>query len=1092
MITKRYHETFDCCHINTAAPRNYYIPFAPGENAFENRELSSRFQLLDGVWDFRYLESYQELEELTKEELWAGKGQIKVPGCWQLFGYDKPQYVNSRYVIPFDPPFVPDDTPAGIYRRTFTLCVEADRDYLLTLEGVDSCFYLYVNHSFVGYSQVSHNMSEFDLTPYLQDGENAIVIVVLKWCSGTYLECQDKWRLSGIFRDVYLLTRPKERVRSYHVHTDLNEDFTRACVRVELDGTPGLNGEVRFSRNARVCGWSGMDDMLLEYTAGTNTNAAGANGVKAGAVDEDTASTDYNVSFSLNEEGKGEVSFLCENPLLWSAEQPNLYDMLIGTPQEIIGEKVGIRSVCVKKNRFLMNGKNVRFKGVNRHDFSAENGAAVTREEMWNDLCLMKKLNINAVRTSHYPNAPEFPAMCDRIGIYLLEEADIESHGSSSASLCYADPEGIRTGKQGMAMVVSMPEFKEQLKDRVRGMILRDFNRPSILIWSLGNEAGYSRYVKEAGEEAMRLDPDRPLHYESVRWQYDRTEVEDIFPMCSKMYPTFAWMEDYIGSQGLRRPLVLCEYSHAMGNGPGDLEDYWKIIYSDDCFMGGFVWEWADHGLCTGYTKEHGPTYAYGGDFGEDIHDGNFCIDAMVGPKREVNPSSLEVKSVYRPVRVRCISAVQGVYEFYNTMDFTKLSSVLRCTYTVEEFGKPIARGEVDVALLPGEKKLVTLPQLADLDGESLYVKFDFIYNKNDGVHREGESAGFEQICLRKTSLYGETVARTICGGEAGAQKNESARADGLLTEETGAEEKHTDAEPADSRPPKTVSATKKAGCFTLEGDGFTYVISRRSGLPARMTVAGRELLNAPVTYETFRAPTDNDKRRRGRWEMLHLDRLMPKCYGSEIVPDEDGGICVETDLALGYAVLPQIFRLKTTVTVSAEGSLKIGVRVHVTDIRCALPRFGLHFSLPQDFTKAAYYGYGPGESYIDKRQSCWKSFFHADVADLFTDYIVPQENGSHYDCEYVELSDGQRKLAVTGSQAFSFQALPYTTQELTKMKHREELVKSGNTELYLDYRQNGIGSESCSSGPLKAAYEFSERDFEVEWRIDVMEEMFQ
>ncbi|MCD8379242.1 MAG: DUF4981 domain-containing protein [Lachnospiraceae bacterium] len=1067
MTTIRYHETFDCCHIGAMAPRNYYIPFAPGEGAFENREASSRFQLLSGVWNFRYLKSYQELEELTEKELWAGKGQIKVPGCWQLSGYDKPQYVNSRYVIPFDPPFVPDDTPAGIYRRTFSLCMEADRDYLLTLEGVDSCFYLYVNGSFVGYSQVSHNMSEFDLTPYLQDGENTIVIAVLKWCSGTYLECQDKWRLSGIFRDVYLLIRPKERIRFYHIHTDLNEDFTKACVRVELDGTPGLTGEVSFDRKAWICGVPGMDDMSSEYTNGTDRNCAGANGVNARKADESTACTDR-VSFRLNEEGRGEVTFLCEDPLLWSAEQPNLYDMLIGTPQEIIGEKVGIRSVCVKQNRFLLNGKNVRFKGVNRHDFSAENGAAVTREEMWNDLCLMKKLNINAVRTSHYPNAPEFPAMCDRIGIYLLEEADIESHGSSSASLCYSDPEGIRTGKQGMAMVVSMPEFKEQLKDRVRGMILRDFNRPSILIWSLGNEAGYSRYVKEAGEEAMRLDPDRPLHYESVRWQYDRAEVEDIFPMCSKMYPTFEWMEDYIGSEGLRRPLVLCEYSHAMGNGPGDLEDYWKIIYSDDCFMGGFVWEWADHGLCTGHTKEHGPTYAYGGDFGEDIHDGNFCIDAMVGPKREVNPSSLEVKSVYRPVRVRCISAAQGVYEFYNTMDFTELSSVLRCTYTVEEFGKSVAKGEVDITLLPGQKRLVTLPQLADAEGKSLYVTFAFIYRQDNGVHKEGDCAGFEQICLKKTALFGERCQSVIWNTETKTRKI---------------------SEQASTQPAQNLTVTESAKHVTVERDGFTYVISRRSGLPESMTVVGKKLLNAPVTYETFRAPTDNDKRRRGRWEMLHLDRLVPKCYGSEVVPGEDGGIRVETDLALGYAVLPQIFHLKTTVTILADGSLKIGIRVHVTDIRCALPRFGLHFSLPDDFQKAVYYGYGPGESYIDKRQASRKSLFYADTEDLFTDYIVPQENGSHYDCEYVALSDHTRQLHVTGSPAFSFQVLPYTTQELYLKRHKEELVRSGNTELYLDYRQNGIGSESCSSGPMKAAYEFSERDFEAEWSIAVTEE---
>ncbi|MCD7806199.1 MAG: DUF4981 domain-containing protein [Lachnospiraceae bacterium] len=1038
---KRYHETFDRIHVGTEDMRNYYIPFAPGEDAFGKRETSSRFRLLSGTWEFCYLKSYQELPDLTEESLWEKSGQIRVPGCWQMQGYDSPQYVNSRYPIPFDPPYVPDDTPVGIYRRSFMVKMEEDREYFLNLEGVDSCFYLYVNGRFAGYSQVSHNMSEFDLTPFLQDGENRMVIAVLKWCSGTYLECQDKWRLSGIFRDIYLLERPKKRITSFHVHTKLNESFTRAEVRITMKGTPGLSGEIL---------WSGKS----ENRNPENSNSRNSNS-ENGIPQEGRKA----FSFSLDREGTGEITVSVDNPGLWSAEHPNLYEVLIRTSQEIIGERTGIRSVCVQKNRFLVNGKAVHFKGVNRHDFSAVNGTAVTREEMWKDLCLMKQLNINAVRTSHYPNAPEFAQMCDRLGIYLLEEADIESHGSSSASLCYLEPEGLKVGKQGMAMVVSMPEWKEQLKDRVRGMILRDFNRPSVLIWSMGNESGYSKYVKEAGEEAMELDPDRPLHYESVRWRYDRAEVEDIFPMCSRMYPPLDWMRDYAGSEGLKRPLVLCEYSHAMGNGPGDLEDYWEIIYSDDCFMGGFVWEWADHGIETGETKEHGPLYAYGGDFGEDVHDGNFCIDAMVGPKREINASSLEVRNVYRPVRIRMISGLQGVFEFYNTMDFTEMSEWIRCSYTVEEFGQTVSRGEVNITLLPGEKKLVTIPELSAMEGQSLYVKFDFIYQTEANGHLAGENAGFEQFCLKKTAMYGESAA---------AMREKAAEGERItvLRENWPA-----------------LKITESTRQIRVEGKDFCYVISRRSGLPESIRQSGRELLMAPMSYETFRAPTDNDKHRQGRWKMLYLDKLTPKSYGSETIRKEDGNICIETSLALGYAVFPQIFRLKTCVTVEPDGKYSIAVKTHVEDIRCALPRFGLHLSLPREFAKVCYYGYGPGESYEDKRQACYKSLFCSDVADLFTDYIVHQESGSRCGCEYVTLSDGTGSLEITGGRMFSFQALAYTTEELTKRTHREQLVKSGNTELYLDYRQNGIGSESCGPG-MQTKYEFGERDFEMAWKF--------
>ncbi|MCD7739545.1 MAG: DUF4981 domain-containing protein [Lachnospiraceae bacterium] len=1076
ITSERYHETYDRIHVGTQTPGNYFIPFASQENAFAKRETSSRFHLLSGTWDFRYLESYQDLEDMTKEVLWEQYKQIRVPGCWQLQGYDSPQYVNSRYPIAFDPPFVPDDTPAGIYRRSFSLSMREDREYLLNLEGVDSCFYLYVNDQFVGYSQVSHNRSEFDLTPFLRDRENVILIAVLKWCSGTYLECQDKWRLSGIFRDVYLLERPKERITSFQIHTKLNEDFTEAKVQIRLKGTPGLSGEVIWNASPEIMKSEPMTsqkEMMGKTENKAEVGMTWSDQLRLGNEPEGSEAEHF--SFSLDQEGAAEITIPVDNPGLWSAEHPNLYRAVISTSQEKIGERVGIRSVAVKRNRFLVNGRAVRLKGVNRHDFSAVNGAAVTREEMWNDLCLMKSLNINAVRTSHYPNAPEFAQMCDCLGIYLLEEADIESHGSSSASLCYLETEGIRMGKQGMAMVVSMPEFKEQLKDRVRGMILRDFNRPSILIWSLGNEAGYSKYMKEAGEEAMGLDTDRPLHYESVRWQYDRKETEDIFPMCSRMYPPLEWMKDYAGTEGLKRPLVLCEYSHAMGNGPGDLENYWEIIYSDDCFMGGFVWEWANHGICTGETAEHGPTYAYGGDFGEDVHDGNFCIDAMVGPKREINSSSLEVRNVYRPIRVRMLSASQGIFEFYNTMDFTELSEWLCCRYTAEEFGHPVARGEVDITLLPGEKKLVTLPELSALEGQSLYVKFDFIYKKDANGHREGESAGFEQLCLKKTALYGEMISHEI----------------GYASQ-------------AAFLPLKVTESLKQ---IQIAGEGFVYMISRRTGLPESLKISGRELLTAPVKYETFRAPTDNDKRRKGRWEMLHLDRLQPKHYSTRITENKVGEICVKTSLALGYAVFPQIFRLTTCTVVKPDGEFTIHVKAHVEDIRCALPRFGLHFSLPAEFTEASWYGYGPGESYVDKRQACCKSLFSSDVADLFTDYIVPQESGSRYGCEYVALSDGTvgresanqpegmsgrestgssestSVLEITGSSDFSFQALLYTTEELARCTHREQLVKSGNTELYLDYRQNGIGSESC--GPqMQAEYEFSERDFEAGWNF--------
>lgn len=1012
----RYHENFETIHINMEKPRNYYVPFGTEEDVFSDRERSSKFLLLNGEWKFSYYNSCQELEELEKNGEGTKTASITVPGCWQLQGYDRAQYVNYRYPIPFDPPYVPDDTPVGVYEREFVIHSLDNRDYFINFEGVDSCFYLYVNNRFVGYSQVSHNTSEFKLTDYLTEGVNHITAAVLKWCDGTYLECQDKWRLSGIFRDVYLLERPKQRVNSFQIHTSIQE--ASAGITLQLRGAPGLKGTLIFAD---------QDNVIRTE-----------------------------IQWKLSRDGRKEVTVQCENPILWNAEKPYLYRITLKTDEEAIGEKIGLRRVCVEGNRFLLNGQPIRLKGVNRHDFSPERGAAVTKEEIWNDLVLMKKLNINAVRTSHYPNSPLMAQMCDELGIYLIEEADIETHGSVDASLCYKDDMDTKTDLDGMGMVVAMPEYAGQLMDRIETMICRDYNRSSVLIWSLGNESGYSSYLRNAGKRAMELDPDRLVHYESIEPQYQRKETEDIFPIRSRMYPSFQWMKDYGETEGLRRPLVLCEYSHAMGNGPGDLEDYWEIIYSRECFMGAFVWEWAEHGIYTGKGENGRNIYCYGGDFGEDVHDGRYCMDGMVAPDRSLRSGSMEVKNVYRPVRVRRINQEQQLFEFWNTLGFTECSELLECEYILEEFGREISRKKLELRLEPGQKKVIALPELENPEGESLYIRFEFRYKEETVYSQKGELAGFEQFCLKKSANY-----RQI------AERRQSADTD---------------------KPLKVLEVTESGKYIRVTGQDFRYTISRQTGLFDSMIWKGRNILEKPMNYETCRAPIDNDMGRTERWNKFYLDRLVPKHYATRIEKHiRKGKSCLETEtrLSLGYAVYPPVCRMTVLNRIFEDGIFEIEMHVDMTDLRCAMPRFGIHFSLPKDFTKVQYYGYGPYESYIDKHQADYKSLFTDTVSNLFTDYSVPQETGSHYDCEYAALSNGEITLEMTGTPAFSFQALEYTTKELTEKRHNAELEKSGYTELYLDYRQNGIGSESCCTS-LKAEYEFKERKFDFCWRFEL------
>lgn len=1010
IIKYRYHEDYQVLHIGSEKPRNYYIPFALGEDPFQEREKSSCFSLLNGEWEFAYFDSYQELEGREPDSIWGKTpDRISVPGCWQMQGYDRAAYVNYRYPIPFDPPFVPDETPVGIYRRTWHLENKQDKEYYINFEGVDSCFYLYINDRFAGYSQVSHNTSEFKVTEFLREGDNCIIVAVLKWCVGTYLECQDKWRLSGIFRDVYFLERPAEHLTSYQLRMQV-EGSRQAAVCAELSGSPGLAGRAVLSD---------ADENFMGVA-----------------------------EWKLDGDGRGGFCLDIPNPVLWNAEEPYLYRMVLEAGTEVIGESVGIRKIEVSGNRFLLNGKPIKLKGVNRHDFSPIHGAAVTKEEMWEDLLLMKKLNINAVRTSHYPNSPLFAKMCDRLGIYLMEEADIESHGSGDASLCYTGEAGAETDIRGIGMVVDMPEFAANLKDRVKGMVMRDYNRPSVISWSLGNESGYSSFMKEAGELAMELDQDRIVHYECLGLQYDRKETEDIFPIRSRMYPSFQWMMDYAGTEGRKRPLVLCEYSHSMGNGPGDLEDYWQIMYGDECFMGGFVWEWCDHGIKTGVTEAGENRFSYGGDFGEDVHDGNFCIDGMVAADRKLKPASMEVKNVYRPVRVREVDRKQGLYEFYNTLGFTEISNSFRCVCVVEEFGSEVVRRELKLHLEPGEKKVLELPFLRELEGESLYVRFAFLHRVGSAAVSAGEEAGFEQILLNKTSLWGKK-------GTAIQSPEES-----------------------------TLCVMEGWDGIEIRGNGFSYRLQKQTGLFEKLEWRGKQILEEPMNYETYRAPTDNDMKRKVRWELLHLDRLRAKHYDTSIEGRDDSGaeaVTVTTRLALGYQVYPQIMKITTKTTVYADGRFTIGLQVQATDIRCDLPRFGIHMKLPGCYKQAEYYGYGPYESYADKRQASYKGLFKDTVENMHVDYVMPQENGSHYGSEYLALTDGKSGIEVTGDRSFSFQVSGYTTKELAQKAHHWELRKSGCTELYLDYRQSGIGSESCCT-TLKEKYAFKERDFHVTW----------
>ena len=566
--------------VGTLPHRSYFIPFAPADEVGEcfgiiDRNTSSRFMSLDGEWQ---IGQYNRPDEVVLDAVLPAT--IDVPSCVQMRGYDMINYLNTRYPIPFYPPFVPKDNPTWHYRRNFSVIKREGYRYYLNFEGVDSAFYLYINGKECGYSQISHATSEFDVTDQLLDGDNVIDVVVLKWCASTYLECQDKFRFSGIFRSVYVLERPEEHISDYKIETVLDAG----------DGVLNFINE-------------GTCDAVLKLSGITAFCKAGES-----------------------------VSITLQGVTPWSAETPELYTLAIETGDEVIYERVGFREIDIDGCVFKLNGKAVKLKGVNRHDFNCENGATVTLQNMYDDICLMKEINANAVRTSHYPNSPLFYHLCDRYGILVLDEADLETHGAC-----------VYEGGYDLKIWSDFAEnmlISDGILDRHSALVERDKNRPSVIMWSLGNESSYGAAFFDGADYIRERDKTRPVHYEGLQ-HVDEKYYGDA-DVVSMMYPSFATIrEKVLDNPSETRPFVLCEYTHAMGNSCGDVADYWDIIYNNEQMMGAFVWEWADHAIRT----ERG--FLYGGDFGEPYHDGNFCVDGLFTTDRKFKSATYEVQAVY-------------------------------------------------------------------------------------------------------------------------------------------------------------------------------------------------------------------------------------------------------------------------------------------------------------------------------------------------------------------------------------------------------------------------------------------------------------
>jgi beta-galactosidase len=1001
----KYWEDPDVLQVNREAPRAYYIPYGDAESAAtRKRGRSPYYQTLNGSWKFRYHRSVREVEdgfyrESADVQAWD---QLLVPSCWQVNGYDQLHYTNVNYPIPCDPPYVPDENPAGLYVREFQIADQWEKkEKYIVFEGVNSCFYLWVNGEFVGYSQGSRVPAEFQVSAFLRQGKNRIAVMVLKWCDGTYLEDQDLWRFSGIFRDVYLLARDESHVRDVFIKQQLADDCKQASLLAEVENSGSLEVEVRLQD---ACG-----NVVAAKKAVAN--------------------------------GKTSIELAITDPVLWNAEKPYLYSLYVQSGEEVLLFPVGFRRVEIADGVFTINGQGVKLKGVNRHDSHPELGQTIPVNHMDKDLKLMKRHNVNTIRTSHYPNDPRFLELCDEYGFYVIDEADLECHGISAAD----------HWKDGAFHRLSRdPEWKAAFVDRAVRMVERDKNHPSVIIWSMGNESGFDVNHIAMAEWTKAKDASRPVHYEGAAPHYNGNGNVESLDVESRMYASVQYLEDYGQDKTKTKPLFQCEYSHAMGNGPGDLQDYWDVIYKYPKLMGGCVWEWCDHGIKT-HTEDGTPFFAYGGDFGDQPNDGNFCIDGLVTPDRNPHTGLLELKKVIAPIRIEAEDLLDGTVKVTNLYDFRDLSHVT-IFWKIEDGGRILQQGQLrQLEMAPHCAQTVTIPyDLSQASTGRCYLTLSCRTNEET----QWAEAGYE-LTFAQFELPVAKDVNAICGA----------------------------AIPAIPAIP-AVQVQQVGHDLLIEGFDFRHVFDLYDGTWRELSRHGVEMITEPVRFSIWRAPTDNDMNIKKQWMDEGYDRAGMKIYRCSWTKPEASSVEITVDFSLGGYIYYPILHGIALWRVDVTGEVSLQVNVKVREGLVYLPRFGLELTMPQGTEEIEYFGFGPHESYIDKRQSVKKGKYLLTVDEMFENYIHPQENGSRYGTEWAIASNKQGMgLKFAGPEEFSFNASHYATEDLTKTTHSHKLIKRKETIVHLDYKMSGVGSNSC--GPeLLEKYRLSEKEFAFAIRI--------
>jgi beta-galactosidase len=965
---------------------------------------SSWFLSLNGDWRFTLASNLEDTPKaFYKPEYDSNEWDtIPVPSNWQMLGYDKPMYTNVQYPFPPDPPRVPHDhNPTGLYRKTFTVPKTwENRQIFLVFDGVDSAFYVWVNGKQVGYSQDSRLPAEFNITQYIHPRENSLAVQVFRWSDGSYLEDQDMWRLSGIYRDVYLFCTPNVHIRDFFVRTELDAEFKDAVLQVRT-----------VIRN-----YSGNN--IENCTVEISLFDADGHPVLSKAISS--------VPEKIGSKAETAVEFRQEvsNPQKWSAEHPYLYTLLVklkdnhGSILEIEGCKVGFRQVESRDGKVVVNGVPVLFKGVNRHEHDDVRGHAVTAKSMIEDIKLMKQFNFNSVRTSHYPNHPAWYDLCDRYGLYVIDEANIECHGLANI--------GEATYRREPA---NDPDWLNAFMERGVRMVERDKNHPCVVIWSLGNESGYGPNHDALAGWIHGYDPTRLVHYEGTIHVLGK--VSPVVDIVSIMYPTLERLEALAEDPDETCPVLMVEYSHAMGNSVGNLKEYWEMIHKHRRLCGGFIWDWVDQGLKR-KTEDSKEWWAYGGDFGDEPNDGNFCINGLVWPNRKPHPAMWECRKIFQPVEVEPVSLEEGKVRILNRYDFSDLGG-LDIEWELRENGTTLQRGALPKTHTPPRESEVvavpfTRPELKP--GSEYWLVIRFQLSKATIWAEKGHEVAWAQLEMPFDAPSGPVL---------------------------------------EARSMQAVRLDEQQNQIVVSGVDFRLVFDKGDGRISSFKHKGSELIRSGPVLNFWRAPTDNDAPRLApSWRSFGLDRLEHTIRNVQALRTSLQTVQVNVTFKVRAPDVADGFDCQCRYIVYGSGDLVVEADISPSFMFPSLPRVGLQARIPGEYNVFTWYGRGPHENYCDRKEGAPVGVYSGTVGEQYVPYITPQENGNKTDVRWASLTNNKGTgLLVVGMPLTEVGAHHYTTEDLDDAKHTFELERREDITLNIDYRQSGVGVGSCGPDTL-------------------------